>query len=114
MSLTMRQLLYNMRKTEASDLHLKVGLPPAYRINGELISPPGLPPLAAEDTKRLLTEIIPEKGWAKFEEFGDLDFSTYQQVEAAGEDPISSKPDRFRCYVFRGPARHLSGEWFPR
>jgi len=55
---TMRQLLYNMRKAEASDLHLKVGMPPVYRIAGELRTPQGVGPLTAEDTDRLMSEII--------------------------------------------------------
>ena len=53
-SLTMWKLLYNMRKTEASDLHIKVGMPPVYRIGGELRSPQGMDPLTVDDTKRLL------------------------------------------------------------
>ncbi|HVZ94174.1 MAG TPA: hypothetical protein VG797_06660, partial [Phycisphaerales bacterium] len=63
---TMRQLLYNMRKTEASDLHMKVGMPPVYRIAGELRVPQGLQPLTAEDTEQLLSEIIPPNLRARF------------------------------------------------
>jgi twitching motility protein PilT len=100
--LTMHQLLYNMRKTEASDLHMKVGLPPFYRINGELHAPPGLPPLAAEDTDRLLSEIIPSALRARYDKYGDLDFSTFQHVDAPDDSaPHTGRPDRFRCNVFR-------------
>lgn len=106
--LTMRQLLYNMRKTDASDLHLKVGLPPTYRINGGLVSPPGLPELSAEDTERLLMEILPEGGRERYDRQGDLDFSTYRQVEGVEGDE-EAKADRFRCNVFRaGGAMHAA------
>lgn len=107
-NVSMRQLLYNMRKTGASDLHLKVGLPPYYRINAELVTPPNLSELTAECTERLLKEIIPEGLVEQYEANGDLDFATFQEVEihhdAADAD---ERPDRFRCNVFRaGGAMH--------
>jgi twitching motility protein PilT len=106
--LTMRQLLYNMRKTDASDLHLKVGLPPFYRISAELCTPPGLPALTAECTERLLKEIIPDALFDKFEQTGDLDFATHQEVEIHHDrEDADERPDRFRCNVFRaGGAMH--------
>lgn len=100
--LTMRQLLYNMRKTGASDLHLKVGLAPIFRINAELVTPPNLPALTADCTERLLMEIIPEALFERFERNGDLDFATYQEVEIHHEaTDADERPDRFRCNVFR-------------
>lgn len=108
----MRHLLYNMRKTDASDLHLKVGLPPIFRIGGHLQMPPGMDPLTAEDTDRLLTEIIPPALRHRYDEFGDLDFSTYQMVTSPGDsgaDLNNAKPDRFRCNIFRsGGAMHAA------
>ena len=108
--LSMRQLLYNMRKTGASDLHLKVGLPPIYRINAQLHSPPGLPALTAECTERLIGEILPEGGRERFDTKGDLDFATYQEVEMHHEAPdADERADRFRCNVFRaGGAMHAA------
>jgi twitching motility protein PilT len=97
---SMRQLLYNMAKTDASDLHLKVGLAPCFRIGGHLTIPPGLEPLTGEDTERLMKELVPEKLRHRYDEMGDLDFSTYIQVTPLeeGEQP---RPDRFRCNIFR-------------
>ena len=109
--LTMRQLLYNMSKTEASDLHLKVGLPPIYRIGGSLTTPPGLEALSAEDTDRLLTEIIPPSMRHRIDEEGDLDFSTFQHIDPPqeGASERDAKPERFRCNVFRsGGAMHAA------
>ncbi len=106
---TMRQLLYNMRKVDASDLHLKVGMPPVYRVHGELRVPQGLGPLSAEETDRLLTEIIPASLRPRFDQTGDLDFSTFQDTDTPdGQTPAEPSPtgvpkrmDRFRCNVFR-------------
>lgn len=99
---TMRQLLYNMRKVEASDLHLKVGVPPIFRVAGELRLPQGLAPLTAEDTESLLSEIIPPSLRERYDKTGDLDFSTFQDTDETQADPAKPrKPDRFRCNVFR-------------
>ena len=99
---TMHQLLYNMRKTEASDLHLKVGLPPFYRIGGRLQTPPGLDPVTAEETEKLLSEIIPPKLRHRYDEKGDLDFSTFQYTMSPDGTPQEDeRPDRFRCNIFR-------------
>jgi twitching motility protein PilT len=126
---TMHQLLYNMRKTNASDLHLKVGLPPIFRVSGELRMPPQIAPLAPEDTERLLREIIPPGMFPKFEAQGDLDFSTFVDTDdphqtlssieqpnpqadapTAPAAPVAPKrKDRFRCNVFRaGGAMHAA------
>ncbi len=111
---TMKQLLFNMRKVEASDLHLKVGMPPVFRVAGELRVPQGLGPLTAEDTDRLMSEIIPPNLRARYDQTGDLDFSTFQDIDApspgdtAAGTPAAAiahalprKQERFRCNVFR-------------
>ncbi len=105
---TMRQLLYNMRKVDASDLHLKVGQPPVYRVAGELRVPQGLGPMSAEDTERLLSEIIPPKLRPRLDEKGDLDFSAFQDTDPPDATPAPEsapagpkRTDRFRCNVFR-------------
>lgn len=105
--LTMRQLLTNMRKADASDLHLKVGMPPVYRVAGELRTPQGLGPLTGEDTDRLMSEIIPPALRERYDRQGDLDFSTFLELDpvepgSAGASPVVTKrTDRFRCNVFR-------------
>jgi twitching motility protein PilT len=110
--ITMQQLLYNMRKTEASDLHLKVGLPPIYRIAGDLRSPPGLSQLTGEDTERLMGEIMTPALMQRFVDKGDVDFSTFLFTTPAGPDgtrPPEDRPDRFRCNAFRaGGAMHAA------
>ncbi len=67
-------LLKNMGQHDASDLHLKVGMSPHYRIAGDLRKV-DLPPLTAAEIERLLSPVIPAARRAQYEEKGDLDFS---------------------------------------
>ncbi len=82
-------LMIQMRKIEASDLHLAVGSPPKYRIKGD-ITPTKLPPLTAESLEELLKEICVDWQWKEFVETGDMDFSYGIPGEA-----------RFRCNYFK-------------
>ena len=110
--INMQQLLYNMAKTDASDLHLKVGMPPIFRIGSELRVPQGLPKLSADDTMRLVTEIMPENRMEQFNKMGDVDFSTFRYVDnpdISAEHKQEARPNRFRCNVFRaGGAAHAA------
>jgi twitching motility protein PilT len=59
-----------------SDLHLKVGTAPLYRVNGELTAEPGVDGLSAEDTEGALRELLRDE--VKLEEFAqehEVDFS---------------------------------------
>lgn len=115
-----------MCQYDASDLHIKVGLPPTFRIDGRL-KPLGLPPLTEQDTDRLISEIIPPNARERYDETGDIDFSSFldtktiaersqmlkdgtnphgPHVEVQGEKPAEDvdqpdNVDRFRCNVFR-------------
>ncbi|MFG0274154.1 MAG: hypothetical protein ACF8QF_03770, partial [Phycisphaerales bacterium] len=115
---SIKQLLFNMGQYGASDLHLKVGLPPIFRIGGDL-KPLGLPPLSADDTKRMIAEIMPPDLMERYENQGDIDFSTYLDTRAIAakskalkgeqapdadkndDDDDEGGVDRFRCNVFR-------------
>lgn len=129
--ISIKQLLFNMGQYDASDLHIKVGLPPTFRINGRL-KPLGLPSLTPGDTERLLFEIMPEKLRKKFDEQGDIDFSTFLDTKSIiaksksltldeddddesnegttntdESEPVIGSADRFRCNVYRaGGAMH--------
>jgi twitching motility protein PilT len=59
-----------------SDLHLKVGSSPLYRVNGELLSDQNVEPLKAVDTEAALTTLLNDE--VKLEEFArehETDFS---------------------------------------
>jgi twitching motility protein PilT len=84
------ELVREVVRMEASDLHLKVGLPPAVRVNGLLESLEGYGPLRPEDTEGILGQILPKKLAGEFEREGEADFS--YEVSGLG---------RFRVNGFR-------------
>ena len=90
-------------KADASDLHLKVGLPPKIRIHSKLKNTTG-EPLTEQKIEQLVFEIMSEKQKQFFLENSALDFA-YQVGEM----------DRFRINVFRQrsyvsmAARRISG-----
>lgn len=85
---TLRDLLEEMVKKGASDLHLTVGSPPQLRIDGNLVRT-SHDVLTAEVTMKLAYSIMNEKQRKKFEEQNELDLSF-------GLENLS----RFRCNVF--------------
>ncbi|MHC4975743.1 MAG: type IV pilus twitching motility protein PilT [Planctomycetota bacterium] len=112
-----KQLLFNMGQYGASDLHLKVGLPPIFRIKG-ILKPLDLPPLTAGETDAMVGEIIPPGLKERFDSSGDLDFSTHLDTQSIAEKAFKSLQDesqqknvaphpeelgvdRFRCNIFR-------------
>ncbi|MCK4341809.1 MAG: PilT/PilU family type 4a pilus ATPase [Phycisphaerae bacterium] len=84
-------LLEKMEHLEASDLHLKTGVPPAYRIAGELRRTT-LPTFLVNerDIERLMDPLIPPKRKHIFEEKGGLDFAYHLP-----------NGDRFRVNIMR-------------
>ena len=63
-----------MRKYNASDLHVKVGSPPVFRIAGTLRHLE-LPPLSDAQVRKLLYDILTDEQIATFEQVGDVDFA---------------------------------------
>lgn len=86
---TIQRLLLGMKQYDASDLHIKVGLPPTFRVGGILRAVDG-PPLDGDQCDHFLDPIIPERLRPRFEETGDLDFATFNEIG-----------DRFRVNLFR-------------
>ena len=74
---------------KASDIHLTVGLPPVYRIDGELRPLEDEDILCDEDTLSAAKELSTDKQWKELEACGESDFAvTY-------DDTL-----RMRCNVF--------------
>ena len=71
---TLEQLLKNVQKHGASDLHLNVNAEPMLRLDGRL-QPLNLPKLTDEDITELCYSILTEKQKSQFEENLELDFS---------------------------------------
>ncbi|MCR3956370.1 MAG: type IV pilus twitching motility protein PilT [Gudongella sp.] len=59
---------------KASDIHITVGLPPMFRINGELV-PFGEGKLSQDDTRNLIRQTMKENQFEIFMEKGEYDFS---------------------------------------
>ncbi|MEZ4390107.1 MAG: PilT/PilU family type 4a pilus ATPase [Polyangiales bacterium] len=67
------RLLADARERGASDVHLTVGEPPWFRLNGQLERVEH-PPLDAKTTREWVLEILDPTRRASFEEHGEIDF----------------------------------------
>ena len=61
-------------RLDGSDLHLKVGSPPMYRVDGDL-RPVDMPPLRPEVTEKAFLEMAPARKQEIFETYGTVDFA---------------------------------------
>src|ERR1700756_739849 len=89
-------LLEQMVGLGASDLHVTVGSPPAYRVRGHIVRAEGYEPFTADDTRALLYRILSSEQQKHFELKRQLDFAysmpglarfrvnVYYQREAVG------------------------------
>lgn len=88
------QDLFDWMLTEdASDMHLKVGQPPALRVSGRICRAES-DPISAEELWRWISSIASADVAARFEAEREADFS----YELPGKD--GSRGARFRCNVF--------------
>lgn len=84
-------LLEAMKKLEASDLHMKTGLPPVYRVAGELRRTDVEPfRIDGYQIEELMKPIIPKARYEIYEDRGSLDFAFHLP-----------DGDRFRINVLR-------------
>lgn len=68
------KLLVELNDSKGSDLHLKVGQPPIFRIHGKLVRK-NFPPLTLEDIKSMVTVILKDDQKRHLLEFRELDAS---------------------------------------
>jgi twitching motility protein PilT len=62
-------------KSEASDIHLKAGVPPIYRIDGTLRPLPKAPRISPEQTEQITEEIMNDMQRERFESAGEVDLA---------------------------------------
>ncbi|MBP7844136.1 MAG: type IV pilus twitching motility protein PilT [Proteobacteria bacterium] len=74
MAYSLNTLLRTMIEQGASDLHLTVGAPPAFRVNGQLYRSKSQI-LMPEDTQSLCYSLLTDEQKRKFEEKKELDFA---------------------------------------
>jgi len=84
----MARILRLARRSQASDIHIVAGLPPTFRIQGEIILA-NAPPLSKEDTRRLTYGMLNEEQRKTFESDWQLCFSIF-----------SGEHGRFRVSVY--------------
>ncbi len=88
-ALPIDQLLEELVLRNASDIHLRAGEPPAFRVYGELLRS-DFPALTGEEIKKLLYSVMNEERQAHFEQTYEMDVSYAIKGVA-----------RFRISVFR-------------
>jgi twitching motility protein PilT len=72
--IVLRELLDQMVKIRASDLHITAGLPPQFRVDGQLVSA-DTEQLTPEVTKQIIYSILNDEQRKRFEIDLELDFS---------------------------------------
>jgi twitching motility protein PilT len=71
-----KQAMRDLVERGGSDLHLKVGAAPLFRVNGELAPEEGVAALTAEDTEHALKQLLDDDGKLdEFEREHEVDFS---------------------------------------
>jgi twitching motility protein PilT len=93
-ALNIKKLLGAMGRLDASDLHIKVGIPPVYRIGGTL-KPVNGDPITEDEADHLLDPLLSDLQKKKFDETGDLDFAWHLHASDG------SGGDRFRINLLR-------------
>ena len=83
-------LLRTQAERKASDLHLRSGERPLFRVDGDIVPESTLEPIDAAFLERMLVAIMPERNRLEFEELNDTDLA-YELPDVA----------RFRVNVFR-------------
>ena len=84
----MQNILALARRSNASDIHIVAGLPPLFRINGEIIlSDSG--PLSPDDTKRMSYSLLNEEQTKVFEDEWQICCSVFEEQFG-----------RFRVYIY--------------
>jgi twitching motility protein PilT len=91
MSIDLWQSLRHVAELQGSDLHLKVGSPPAVRVAGVLRPLEGAPALAPEDTDQALGDMLTDPGRRE-------EFAAENEVDFSFEMPGVA---RFRVNAFR-------------
>lgn len=81
-------------KTGASDIHLKVGMPPMLRVNGDIRTISELPPLNNDELAKAMWDIMSPLQRERFKATNDCDLA--HSVPGVA---------RFRCNVFRSQQR---------
>ena len=72
--MNLKQVLERMMKENSSDLHLKAGMPPVFRIDG-FLRPLNEPPLSPEELRQVALQLMPKDQQEVFASEKELDFA---------------------------------------
>ncbi|KQP63148.1 type IV pilus twitching motility protein PilT [Nocardioides sp. Leaf285] len=92
----LERLLCGMVWNNASDLHLRPGQAPRYRVAGRLLPIAAEQPLSSNDIADLMREAVTERAWSEFLDRGDKDTSY-----AMSEEDGAAATSRFRVNLLR-------------
>ncbi len=73
--MTLNDILGMALKANTSDIHLKAGLPPVFRIDGNLRPLPKAPRLTADQVRDMCESIMNDRQRATFEELNEVDLA---------------------------------------
>ena len=77
----LNNLVFTLVKESGSDIHLVVGMSPAVRINGEIVTISKIEPLKHSETVSILREMINDKNYESFLENQQIDFAYSHKEE---------------------------------
>lgn len=92
----LERLLCGMVWNNASDLHLRPGQAPRYRVAGRLLPIAAEQPLSSNDIADLMRQAVSERAWSEFLDRGDMDTSY-----AMSEEDGAAATSRFRVNLLR-------------
>ncbi len=73
--MNLNDILSMALKSNTSDIHLKAGLPPVFRIDGNLRPLPKAPRMTAESVRSMCEAIMNDRQRVKFEEMNEIDLA---------------------------------------
>lgn len=69
------ELLKLAHHNKASDVHVTVGIPPVFRINGKLVQVQNIDKMLPKDTEKIAIELLSDKQFDRLKDQGEIDFS---------------------------------------
>jgi twitching motility protein PilT len=100
--------LRRMLELNGSDLHLRAGAPPMWRIHGHLAPIPNEAVIDDNRLGRIMRELLPADRWQQYEEALDLDFAYALGDEARFRVNYFHQLRGYGCVLRHIPARVLS------
>lgn len=109
MAIDFRKLLVDMGPAKASDLHLKVGGVPIYRINGDIYQA-NHPPISKEDLTAVVEKILPATLKEAFQKDGAVDFGFSLDMNTRFRTNVYLQRGSLSIALRRLQSEHLSFE----